>query len=128
MAVIPETYRTLLDKKALAHVATLMPDGSPQVTPVWFDYDGECIRINTAVGRQKDRNLRRDRRVAVSITDPEEPEHALCVRGTVVDIREDSDLKHMNGLARKYRGSDWRPVAGQVRVIYRIRPDKVGGG
>ena len=102
-----------------------MADGSPQVTPVWFDYDGEHIRINTAVGRLKDKNVRRDPRVAVSITDLAEPEHKLCVRGTVIAMTEDTDLTHMNALTRKYRGNDWVRVPGQVRVVYQIRADKV---
>src|SRR5439155_26914107 len=125
MANIPEQYHDLLQSKALAHVATVMPDGSPQVTPVWFDYDGQSIRINTVKGRLKDSNLRRDPRVAVSITDIDEPERAVCIRGTVTDIREDATLEHMNGLARRYRGGDWTPVPGQVRYVFTIRPDKV---
>src|SRR6266496_3904948 len=123
MARIPEKFKALLSSKSLAHLATLMPDGSPHVTPVWFDYDGAHIRINTAVGRLKDRNVRRDPRVAVSITDIAEPETALCVRGTVIEIKEDPDLTHMNALTRKYRGDDWQPVPGQVRVVYKIRAD-----
>ena len=124
---IPEELQDLLDKKALAHLATIMPDGSPQVTPVWFDYDGEHFRINSARGRRKDRNMRRDPRVALSIVDPESPEHSLCVRGTVVAITTEGALAHMDTLARKYRGSGWTPVADQVRVIYKIRPDWVNG-
>jgi PPOX class probable F420-dependent enzyme len=127
MARIPEKFNALLASKSLAHFATLMADGSPQVTPVWFDYDGEYIRINTAVGRLKDRNVRRDPRVAVSITDIDEPETALCVRGTVIAITEDPDLTHMNALTRKYRGDDWQPVRGQMRVVYKIRADKIAG-
>jgi PPOX class probable F420-dependent enzyme len=125
MATIPETYNNLLNSKALAHVATLMPDGSPHATPVWFDYDGQSIRINTVKGRVKDRNLRRDPRVAVSITDIDDPGRAVCIRGTVTDIREDASLEHMNGLARRYRGSDWKRVPDQVRYVFTIRPDNV---
>ena len=125
MAAIPEKFAPLLASKALAHFATIMADGSPQVTPVWFDYDGEYIRINTAVGRLKDKNVRRDPRVAVSITDLNEPETKLCVRGTVVEMAEDADLNHMNRLAQKYRGDDWKRVPGQTRVVYKIRADKV---
>ena len=125
MAGIPHKFDALLSTTALAHIATIMPDGSPHVTPVWFDFDGEHIRINTAVGRLKDKNVRRDPRVAISITDPAEPESALCVRGTVAEIVEDTDLTHMNRLTRKYRGNDWTRVPGQVRVIYKIRADKI---
>ena len=76
--------RAIFAKKVLAHVATLEPDGSPQVTPVWVELDGDNIVINTALGRAKARNLASDPRVAVSLTDPDEPEDAICVRGTVV--------------------------------------------
>jgi PPOX class probable F420-dependent enzyme len=127
MARIPQKFNALLSSKSLAHIATIMTDGSPQVTPVWFDYDGEYIRINTAVGRLKDRNVRRDPRVAVSITDIDEPETALCVRGTVIEITEDPDLIHMNALTRKYRGDEWQRVPGQVRVVYKIRADTIAG-
>jgi PPOX class probable F420-dependent enzyme len=125
MTAIPEKYHSLLTSKALAQLATLMPDGSPQLSPVWFDYDGEHIRINTAVGRLKDRNMRRDPRVAISIVDPNEPERALNIRGRVVEISEDANLKHMHGLTRRYRGDDWTAVPGQIRVIYKIRPEHV---
>jgi PPOX class probable F420-dependent enzyme len=125
MTAIPEQYHNMLSSKALAHLATIMPNGSPHVSPVWFDYDGEHIRINTASGRQKDRNMRRNPRVALSIVDPNEPERALNIRGLVVEISDDPELKHMNGLTRRYRGDDWTPVPGQVRVVYKIRPDHI---
>lgn len=127
MTTIPEKYRVLLTSKALAHIATLMPDGSPHVSPVWFDYDGEHICINTAVGRVKERNMRRNPMVGISITDPDEPEHALCIRGFVSEITEAGSMEHMDGLTRRYRGSDWTPVPGQVRVICKIRPEHVFG-
>ena len=127
MTVIPEEYQSLLTSKALAHIATLMPDGSPHVSPVWFDYDGEHICVNTAVGRQKERNMRRNPKVGISITDPDEPERALCIRGVVVEITEKGCMEHMDGLTRRYRGSDWTPVPGQVRVICKIRPEHVFG-
>jgi PPOX class probable F420-dependent enzyme len=125
MGAIPQQYQSLLESTALAQLATIMPDGSPHVSPVWFDYDGEHIRINTATGRQKDRNMRRNPKVALSIVDPSEPERALNIRGLVIEISEDPDLQHMNGLTRRYRGNDWTPVPGQVRVVYKIRPDHI---
>lgn len=82
-ATIPEKYRDLFSKKAFAHLATLMPDGSPQVTPVWCDYDGTHIRVNSAKGRVKDKNMRRAKKVALSITDPDNPYRSLAVQGDV---------------------------------------------
>jgi PPOX class probable F420-dependent enzyme len=125
MVRIPDEFRDLLEKKALAHLATLMPDGSPQVTPVWFDYDGEYFRINTAAGRQKDRNMRRNAKVALSIADPDEPERSLRVRGVVRDIREEGADAHIDALSRKYNGKAWKPVPNQKRVIYKIKPEKI---
>ena len=124
---IPEQYHDLLNSQALAHLATLMPDGSPQVTPVWFDYDGEHIRINSAVGRQKDRNIRRNPHVAVSIVEADGSERALVVRGVVSEVTTDGALEHIDALARKYRGDGWTPVPNQQRVIYKITPQHVHG-
>jgi PPOX class probable F420-dependent enzyme len=122
---IPEEFLDLFEKKAFAHLATVMPDGSPQVTPVWCDYDGEYVRVNSAVGRQKDRNIRRDPRVALSLLDPDNPYRYLEVRGRVVEITEDGADQHIDGLAKKYLGVDKYPYrrAGERRVIYRIRPE-----
>ncbi|MBI5876977.1 MAG: PPOX class F420-dependent oxidoreductase [Chloroflexi bacterium] len=124
---IPDQYKDLLNSKALAHVATIMPDGSPQVTPVWFSYDGEYICINSAAGRVKDRNMRRDARVAVSITDPKDPYRHFEVRGRVAIITTEGAAEHIDQLARQYTGADkyqgWRPD--MQRVIYKISIDKV---
>ena len=88
MAAIPEKFLDLLQKKAFAQLATLMPDGSPHVAPVWCDYDGHNIIINTAKGRVKDRNMRRDPRVGIDILDPDNPYRHLSIRGRVVDMTE----------------------------------------
>ena len=80
MAAVPAKLREILDRVAFAHLATLMPDGSPQVNPVWFEFDGRVVRINSARGRQKDRNMRRDPRVALSVQDPANPYHFVQVR------------------------------------------------
>lgn len=122
---IPEAFRDLFDRKAFAHLATLMPDGRPQVTPVWCDLEGEFVRINTARGRQKDRNLRRDPRVALSLMDPDSPYRYLEVRGRVVDATEQGADEHIDALARKYMGVERYPNRrpGEVRVIFRIRPE-----
>ena len=104
-----------------------MQDGSPQVTPVWFDFDGTHVRINTAKGRVKDKNMRQNRQVALAIQDPENPYRYLAVRGRVEDITETGADAHIDSLAKKYLGQDRYPYrkAGEVRVIYRIRPDRV---
>lgn len=127
---IPEKYRDLLTgKKAFASLATLMPDGQPQVTPVWFDYDGKNLIFNSALGRQKDRNVRRDPRVAMTIVDPENPYRYLEVRGKVVNITQEGADNHINKLAKKYLGKDVYPFRqpGEVRVLYTVRPEKVHG-
>ena len=123
---IPVEYRDLLTKKAFAHLATVMPDGSPQVTPVWFDEEGHHLRVNSTVGRLKDRNIRRDPRVSLSILDPDNPYRYLEVRGRVVEITETGADSHIDALARKYMGVDIYPFhqAGVKRVIYKIEPLK----
>ena len=124
---IPEKFRDLLTKKAFAHLATLMPDGSPQVTPVWFDFDGTHVRVNSAKGRVKDKNMRRNGRVALAIQDPENPYRYLALRGRVEEITEAGADAHIDSLAKKYLGQDRYPYRqpGEVRVIYRIRPERV---
>lgn len=126
-ATIPEKFRDLLTKKAFAHLATIMQNGSPQVTPVWFDFDGTHVRINSAKGRVKDKNMRRNRQVALAIQDPENPYRYLGVRGQVEEITETGADAHIDLLTKKYLGQDRYPYRqpGEVRVIYRIRPDHV---
>lgn len=123
---IPESYRDLFDAKALAFLATLMPDGRPQVTPVWCDFDGECVRINSAKGRRKDLNMRRDPRVSLSLCDPGNPYRYLEVRGRVIEITEEGADAHIDSLAHKYLGVERYPnrTAGEVRVMYRIAPER----
>src|SRR5579883_673689 len=124
---IPDTFLDLVtQKKAFAHLATLMPDGSPQVTPVWFDYDAGKIRVNTARGRVKDRNMTQNTRVALSIIDPDNPYRHIAVRGRVAKVTESGADPHIDALSRKYLGKDYpfrRP--GEVRVIYEIEPVSV---
>ena len=129
-ATIPANFLDLLTtKKAFAHLATINPKGGPQVTPVWFDFDGHYIRINSARGRVKDRNMRRDPRVALSILDPDNPYRYVTIGGRVVKITEEGAVDHINALAKKYRGVDsyrgGRP--GEVRVMYLIEPRRVAG-
>lgn len=121
---IPEKYRDLFDKKAFANLATTMPDGTPQVTPIWVDYDGTHVIINSARGRQKDKNLRSNPLVALSIVDPDNPYRYLEVRGRVTEITEDGADEHIDKMAKKYLGVDSYPgrKPGEVRVIYKIEP------
>ncbi len=125
-SIIPEKFRDLFDKKAFASLATLMPDGRPQVTPVWCDYDGTHIRVNSAKGRRKDRNMRRDGRVALSLIDPDNPYRYLEIRGQVAEITEDGADDHIDSLAKKYMGVDRYPnrSPSEIRVIYKIEPQK----
>lgn len=126
MSMIPEKYLDLFQKKAFAQLATLMPDGSPQVSPVWVDYDGQHILINSAKGRVKDKNMRRDSRVGLDLVDPENPYRHLSLRGRVVDITEQGADAHIDKMARKYLGQDKYPYrgSGEIRVIYKIMPER----
>jgi PPOX class probable F420-dependent enzyme len=127
VGTIPEKYLDLFQKKAFAHLATVMADGSPQVTPVWCDFDGTHIRINTARGRVKDKNMRRQPKVALTVLDPENPYRYLGVRGRVAEITEDGADRHIDSLTKKYLGQDTYPYRrpGEVRVIYKILPERV---
>jgi len=125
--VIPEKYADLLEKQAFGNLGTLMKDGSPQVTPVWVDYDGKYVRVNSAKGRVKDKNMRRDPRVAIALQDPANPYRYLEIRGKVIEITEKGADDHINKLAKKYLGKDVYPFRqpGEVRVLYKIEPEKV---
>jgi PPOX class probable F420-dependent enzyme len=127
MAAIPEKYHDILQKKAFAQLATLMPDGSPQVSPVWFEFDGQNILVNTAKGRIKDQNMRRDKRVGLDIMDPDNPYRHISIRGRVVDITEKGADAHIDKLTKKYIGQDRYPYRanGEVRVIYKIQPEGI---
>jgi len=124
---IPEKYAALLHKKVFAQLATLMPDGSPQVTPVWIDYDGKNILFNSAKGRVKDKNVRRDPRVSLAVMDPENPYSYFEVRGRVVNVTEKGASEHIDKMAQKYLGQAKYPYGkpGEVRVIYTIEPEHV---
>jgi PPOX class probable F420-dependent enzyme len=127
-STIPDKFLPVLtQKKAFAHLATVMPDGSPQVTPVWFDYkDGKFI-VNTARGRVKDRNMSQNARVALSIVDPDNPYAHIAVRGKIVRVSEQGADASIDLLAKKYLGKDKYPMRqpGEVRVIYEIEPTSV---
>ena len=125
-SVIPKAYLDLFEKKALAHLATLMADGSPQMTPVWVDYDGKHVRVNSAKDRVKDKNMRRDPRVALSLHDPDNPYRYLEVRGRVVKITEEGADAHIDELSHKYLGKAYpNRRHDEARVTYLIEPHKI---
>jgi len=131
MTEIPAVYKDLLvEKKPLAHLATVMPDGSPQNTPVWFDYVDGKIRVNSALGRTKVRNMKLGAKVALSISDPGNPDRYVQLRGTVTNVRQDDvAARHIDQLAYKYMGLDKNPYANpaDVRVMFEISVYSVQG-
>ena len=130
MATIPDQYLDLLQqKRAFAELATVMPDGSPQVTPVWFDYTNGIVRVNTAKGRAKARNLKPGAPVALAIMDPDNPYRYLQVRGKVTRVTEEGAGAHIDSLAKKYLGQDKYPYGqpGEVRLLAEIEPASISG-
>jgi PPOX class probable F420-dependent enzyme len=128
MAAIPDDFLDLLrEKKAFANLATVMPDGTPQVTPVWLDYTDGLIRVNTAKGRVKARNMKEGAPVALAIMDPDNAYRYIQIRGRVRRVVEQGADKHIDSLAKKYLGKDKYPFAqpGEVRVMYEIEPRAV---
>lgn len=125
-ALVPESHKDLFQKKAFGSFTTLMPDGSPQTTPVWVDFQDGKLVVNTALGRQKDKNVRRDPRVAVTLIDPENPYRYLEVRGRVDEITQDGASTHIDKMAKKYLDKDKYPFAqpGEQRVLLKITPHK----
>ncbi|MGE5776091.1 MAG: PPOX class F420-dependent oxidoreductase [Chloroflexota bacterium] len=120
----PEEFLDLLkdDAKTFLYLGTVLSDGSPQVTPVWFSVDGEYILINTAEGRAKDRNMKARPKVAMTIQDPNDPYRYLGVRGEVVGYTNEGADEHINALSLKYWGRPYKFTPGQKRIIFRIRP------
>jgi PPOX class probable F420-dependent enzyme len=130
MTGIPDKYLDLLQqKKAFANLATVMPDGSPQVTPVWFDYQDGLVRVNTAKGRVKARNMQEGSPVAVAIMDPDNAYRYVQLRGRVKRVVEEGATAHIDTLAKKYTGEDKYPWSqpGEVRVMYEIEPLSASG-
>ena len=123
--VIPEKYADLFQKKAFASLATVMPDGTPQVTPVWVDFDGKHVIVNSARGRRKDKNMSQNSSVALSIMDPDNPYRYLEVRGRVAEITEEGADQHIDTMAKKYMGVDKYPYRSpaEKRVMYKIKPE-----
>lgn len=127
MASIPPEYRELFESKTFAHFATLMPNGTPHVTPVWIDYDvdEDRVLVNTAEDRQKHVNVRRDPRVGVSLTDPEDPYRALSLLGEVDEMTDQGATEHIDSLEQRYRGNEVYQHDRTDRIILKIRPDRV---
>ena len=128
--MLSERDRRIIEAPNYASVATLMPDGSPHVSTVWIDHDGDDVVFNSAEGRVKVNNIHRDGRVAISVFDLHDPDEQVVVRGTVVDITTQGADEHIDFLAKKYLGADsypWRDPD-QQRVIVRVRPDRVSDG
>jgi PPOX class probable F420-dependent enzyme len=126
---LTDSAKNILSKQTFANLATLMPDGSPQVTPVWVDFEGDDVVINTAEGRTKPRNLRDDPRVALSATDPDNPYEAVIIRGRVKEMTHDGADEHIDLMAKKYLGKDTYPFRqeGEERVKVYIEPEVVKG-
>ena len=125
-----DDWKDLLDsKKVFAHLATLMADGTPQVTPVWFDYERGKIRVNSARGRVKVANMEKRPSVALSMIDPDNAYRYVQIRGRVTHVTEEGAAKHIDSLTKKYLGKDKYPFAkpGEVRVIFEIEPTGVSG-
>lgn len=125
---IPESHKHLLDSDVYAWLSTIMPDGRPQVHPVWCDYDGKHVRVNTLKGRQKDKNLKERRYATVLLVDPDDPYFWIEIRGHVAERIENGEADgHIDKLAQKYMGEETFPgrQEGHVRVMYKIEPDRV---
>ncbi|MFB3127025.1 MAG: PPOX class F420-dependent oxidoreductase [Candidatus Acidiferrales bacterium] len=124
--VIPARFLELFQKKSFGHLATLLPNGTPQTSPVWVDFDDTYVLVNSARGRLKDKNMRQRPQVALSIQDPDDPYRYLEVRGRVVEITEQGAEEHIDRLAKRYLGLDRYPYRqpGEVRIIYKIKPER----
>ena len=120
----PEEYQDLVsdESKAMLYLATIMPDGSPQVTPVWFSTDGEHILINTNEGRVKDKNMRARPKVAMTIQDPNKTYRYLGIRGEVVSYTTEGALEHIKMLSLRYDNEPWVERPTQKRIIFKIKP------
>lgn len=124
--VIPDSHKDLLESTALAHVATIGPNGGPQVNPVWFGWDGDLISFSQTKSRQKLRNLQKDNRISLSIVDPVNPYRYLEVRGKAIEVIEDPDKAFIDSMAQKYLGQEKYPwnQPGEQRVIVVVEPER----
>ena len=128
---IPESHADLVswDTRSFAHVASIGPKGEPQSSPVWFEWDGTHIKFSLTTGRQKYRNLQRDKRISLSILDPEDPYRYIEIRGELDGIDPDPDIAFISRMAKKYRGLDVYPwhQPGDERVVMKIQPVETSG-
>jgi len=124
VADLTDEQARLLEEPNVATVGTVNPDGSPQLTIVWIDWDGEHVLFNTAAGRVKPRNLERDPRVSVLVADRADAYRWVGVRG-LAELTSDGADKHIDKLARKYTGAGWQPKSGERRLLVRVRPERV---
>jgi PPOX class probable F420-dependent enzyme len=126
---LTEPLLELLRAPSICYLATIMPDGSPQLTQTWVDTDGEHVIINTVQGFQKVRNIERDSRVALTVADSTEPTRYLQVRGRVIDMTTEGGAEHIDQLSHKYTGKPypWYGGRDQVRVILTIEARKISG-
>jgi PPOX class probable F420-dependent enzyme len=124
---IPDSHKALFEKPVIGNLATMMPNGLIQVNPVWVDYDGTHVRFNSARGRQKDKNLKKNGVATIELVDPENPYYWIEIRGRVEDITTEGADAHIDSLAKKYLGKDKYPFRrpDEVRVTYKIRPERV---
>ncbi len=128
--MLSDRDRRILEAPNFASIATLMSDGSPHVSTIWIEVDGDDVVLNTAEGRVKTVNIRRDPRVSISVFDQNDPYEQVVIRGTVVDLAHDGAKEQIDRLAKKYLGLDEYPwlEPGEQRVIVRVRPDRVSDG
>ncbi|MCS7145772.1 MAG: PPOX class F420-dependent oxidoreductase [Nitrososphaerota archaeon] len=122
--LLPEV-RSLVEGKNIGFVATVMPNGSPQVTPVWVDIEGDYVLINTVKGRRKDKNTDRDPRVSIAIADAANPYRYVEIRGRVVEKTAQGAVEHIDRLARKYLGAARFEGPRSNRLIWKIKPEKI---
>jgi PPOX class probable F420-dependent enzyme len=127
MKPLPDSVKKLIEGKTFANVATVMPDGSPQVTQTWVDHEGDLVLINAFEGSQKSRNARRNQRIALTITDPSDPFNVAVIRGLVKEVTFNGAEAHVDRLAKKYLGLDKYPgrIQGMKRVLIKIEPRSV---
>jgi len=127
MPEVPEEYTDLFERPPFGNMATMLPTGFPHVTPVWIDYDGEHLLVNTARGRQKERNVARNPSVGVSVIDPDDFYRYLSAYGEVTDLREEGAVEHIHELSRRYTGEEYGNLDAEegARVIIEITPEHV---
>ena len=124
-----EKFSDIINKKAFAHLSTIEPNGFPHTTPVWFSMENNNFLVNTAVGRRKDRNMKQNPEVALSIQDPDNPYSYVSIQGTIIERTKNGADDHIDSLAKKYLNADKYPYRSpsEVRVVYKIKPTAIFG-